>query len=121
MKFRHLFAPVDKEEPTLLWSDEKGDLRKQNKKKRGNNSQVDENSLEIHIRRLTSGKGRTVIHLSNLPDNDNWNKKLAKKIKAKLGVGGTYKNSVIEITGEKLAEIKIILDKEKLKYKQTGG
>lgn len=121
MKFRQLFAPLDKNEPTLLWSDEKGDLRKQNKKKKGQNEEVNQQEVEIHLKRLTSGKGRTVVQLSNLPANDQWNKNLAKKIKAKLGVGGTYKNNVIEITGEKLAEIKAILEQEKLKCKQTGG
>ena len=103
----------------LVWSDDDGDLRK---KQVGNRDvAVHEDQLELKIRRLTSGKGRTVIEITDLPNNQKWCKDLAKDIKKALGVGGTYKNQYIEIHGEKIEEVTKVLDKRSLKWKQTGG
>ena len=107
------------DEDVLVWSDEGGDLRKT--KSKGASESVDEGSLCLHLRRLTSGKGRTVIEISALPNNKGWCKKLAKDLKKSLGVGGAYKNDVIEVHGEKLEKVKEFLDKKSLQYKQTGG
>ncbi len=103
----------------LVWSDDGGDLRK--KKGAEKQSSVDEVKLVLSVRRLTSGKGRTVIEISNLPDNKKWCKDLGKKIKSSLGVGGTYKNDYIEIHGEKIDQVTAVLDKSNLKWKKTGG
>ncbi len=104
----------------VVCSSEDGDLRK-----KGNQSSadgvVDEAKLLIEIRRLTSGKGRTIIELKGLPNNKSWCKKLAKNLKSKLAVGGAYKNDFIEVHGEKLEEVKRFLDTEGLKFKQIGG
>ncbi len=103
----------------LVWSDDRGDLRKN---KVGNRDvAVHEDQLVLTVRRLTSGKGRTVIELAGLPNNQKWCKELAKKIKKSLGVGGTYKNNSIEIHGEKLDEVTSALDKLKIKWKKIGG
>ena len=103
----------------LVWSDELGDLRK----KKGSSSEevVDESKLELRLKRLTTGKGRTVIEITNLPNHKSWCKKLAKDLKKSLGVGGAYKNDFIEVHGEKLNEVKEALEKKKLSYKQIGG
>ena len=85
------------------------------------NAEVSEDSLEIKIRRLTSGKGRTAIELAGLPHNKKWCQKLAKELKKSLAVGGAYKNDVIEVHGEKLDEVKKFLDSKNYKWKQTGG
>ena len=74
----------------IVWSDENGDQR--NKKKDRLEEDVVESQLIIYLRRLTTGKGRTVIELSNLPRNKSWCKKFAKQCKKSLGVGGSYKN-----------------------------
>ncbi|MFT6067820.1 MAG: translation initiation factor 1 [Bacteriovoracaceae bacterium] len=103
----------------LVWSDEEGDLRKKPKKTVDN--EVDEAGLEILVRRMTSGKGRTIIELTGLPNNKSWCKKLAKDIKKSLGVGGAYKNDFIEVHGEKIEEVLQLLEQKKLKYKKTGG
>lgn len=104
----------------LVWSDEEGDLRKKNKKTTSTES-VDESSIVLEVRRMTSGKGRTVIEVTGLPSNKSWCKKLAKDIKKSLGVGGAYKNDFIEVHGEKLQEVLSFLETKALKYKQTGG
>lgn len=102
-----------------VWSDEDGDLRK--KKVVSADGSVNSSLLTLNIRRLTSGKGRTVIEISNLPKNKKWCQDLAKKIKIALGVGGTYKNDYIEIHGEKIELVTSVLDKQSLKWKKIGG
>jgi translation initiation factor 1 len=104
----------------LVWSDEEGDLRKKNKGN-SNDSSVDESQIELLLKRLTTGKGRTVIEITGLPNNKSWCKKLAKDLKKSLGVGGAYKNDFIEVHGEKLDAVKEILSKKNIKFKQTGG
>lgn len=108
----------------LVWSDDKGDLRKSEKnksKKSSSNESVNEKTLELKLRRLTSGKGRTVIEISGLPNNKSWCEGLAKELKKALGVGGTYKSGYIEIHGEKIDKVTDLLDKRSLKWKKTGG
>lgn len=103
----------------LVWSDEEGDLRKKGKSTA--DKEVDEATLEIEVRRMTSGKGRTIIELTGLPPNKSWCKKLAKDLKKSLGVGGAYKNDFIEVHGEKIDEVLLLLEKKNLKFKKTGG
>jgi len=103
----------------IVWSDEHGDMRKKDKNRP--DIPVDEKKLELKIRRLTSGKGRTVIEITDLPQNKKWCQQLAKDLKKKLGVGGTYKEGVIEIHGENIDKVTKILDLKSLKWKKTGG
>jgi translation initiation factor 1 len=104
----------------IVWSDEEGDLRKKNKSSH-QESPVDESKLILEIRRLTSGKGRTIIEIKNLPANKSWCKKLAKQLKKAIGVGGAYKNDYVEIHGEKLEAVTSYLDSKNLKWKKVGG
>ncbi|MCK9224165.1 MAG: hypothetical protein M0R46_12590 [Candidatus Muirbacterium halophilum] len=106
----------------LVWSSEDGDIRKKQK----NNNQIpitksDFSKNIIHLRRLTAGKGRTVIEISNLPDNADWCKELAKDIKKSIGVAGTYKNNIIEIHTEDIEKISVIFAKKQIKWKKIGG
>jgi translation initiation factor 1 len=104
----------------IVWSDESGDSRKK-KNKNAIEEEVDESQLELNIRRLTSGKGRTILEISNLPHNKNWCKKLAKEIKKSLGTGGSFKNDVIEVHGEQFDKLTNLLNTKKLKFKKIGG
>ena len=103
----------------LVYSSELGDLRKNKKQK--DDVDVDESKVQLEVRRLTSGKGRTVIEIKGLPNNKNWCKKLAKDLKKKIGVGGAYKNDFIEVHGEKYNEVASFLESRKLAYKKVGG
>lgn len=103
----------------LVWSDDNGDLRKRETPK--NSDSINLKNITLHVRRLTSGKGRTVIEISNLPNNKKWCKDLAKMIKKSLGVGGTYKDSYIEIHGEKIDSVTQALDKKSISWKKIGG
>lgn len=109
----------------LVWTDKEGDLRKSTerapKTKPSQESSVDEKSLELKVRRLTSGKGRTVIEISGLPKNKKWCENLAKDLKKSLGVGGTYKLNYIELHGEKIEKVMSLLDAKGIKWKKTGG
>ncbi len=104
----------------LVWSDEEGDVRKKSDKSSSNEG-VDESNLKLHLRRLTSGKGRTVIEITNLPNNKTWCKTLAKELKKKLGVGGAYKKDFIEVHGEKMDQVQNHLDSRSIKWIKTGG
>ena len=103
----------------LVWSDEQGDLRK--KRDTSADQEVDEASLQLTLRRLTSGKGRTIIEIGELPANKLWCQKLAKSLKKSLGVGGAYKNSLIEIHGEKSNAVIAYLQNQNIKIKKIGG
>ena len=104
----------------LVWSDEHGDMRKK-KQSGSSNESVDESKLELKLRRLTSGKGRTIIEITGLPSNKKWCQKLAKELKKSLGVGGAYKNDFIEIHGEKIDLVISLLDAKSLRWKKIGG
>ena len=82
---------------------------------------MNEKDLVLNLRRLTSGKGRTVIEITGLPNNKKWCEGLAKDLKKALGVGGTFKNKAIELHGEKIEKVMALLDKKSIKWKKTGG
>ncbi len=107
------------DEGALVWSDEKGDLRKSKEVEK--ELPVDPSQVLLEVRRLTSGKGRTVLEVTGLPKNKSWCKKLAKEIKKSLATGGCYKNSKIEIHGENLDNLLVFFDKLSLKWKKRGG
>lgn len=104
----------------LVWSDEEGDLRKK-KNKSSDSKPVDESLIVLELRRITSGKGRTVIEITALPNSKSWCKKLAKDLKKYIGVGGAYKNDFIEVHGEKMDDVIKVLESKSLKFKKTGG
>ena len=108
-------------EDQIVWSDKDGDLRKKNKNSSKDLASVVESKIELKLRRLTSGKGRTIIEITGLPQNKSWCKSLAKELKKSLGVGGAYKNEFIEVHGEKINEVIALLEKRNLNYKKIGG
>ncbi|GAB4020117.1 MAG: hypothetical protein Fur0010_22550 [Bdellovibrio sp.] len=103
----------------LVWSDEQGDLRKNKVKKP--EAYVDLSKVQLKLRRLTSGKGRTMIEIKGLPENENWNKSLASELKQGLGVGGAYKKDYIEIHTDNVEKVTNLLDKKSIKWKKVGG
>ena len=105
----------------LIYSSELGDLRKDKSKISKVDFEVDETSLQLLLRRLTSGKGRTVIEIKGLPTNKAWCKGLAKDLKKKIGVGGSYKNDFIEIHGENYEKVTKFLESKKIDFKKIGG
>ncbi len=104
-----------------VWSDEFGDMRKKNKEVDISVTSLDETQICLELRRLTSGKGRTIIEIKGLPKDKKWCKNLAKDLKKKLGIGGTYKDDYIELHGEKIEKVISFLDTRSIKWKKTGG
>ena len=105
----------------LVYSSELGDSRKDKSKISEDDCEVDESSLQLLLRRLTSGKGRIVIEIKGLPANKAWCKGLAKDLKKKIGVGGSYKNEFIEIHGEHYEQVAKFLESKKIVFKKIGG
>lgn len=110
----------------LVWSSDEGDLRKKSEGKKARirpagNAPVDEAGLLLKVRRLTAGKGRTVIEITGLPANAAWCRELASGLKSALGVGGAFKENYIEIHGEKIDQVTAFLTSRSLKWKKTGG
>ena len=103
----------------IVWSSDDGDLRK--KQATSNNEDFIESELTILIRRLTSKKGRTIIELTGLPKNKKWCQQLVKELKKTIGVGGAYKDSYIEIHGEKINQVISCLESKGIIYKKIGG
>lgn len=103
----------------IVWSSETGDNRK--KKPEEKEIPVADAQVKLNLRRLTAGKGRTVIEISGLPKNNSWCENLAKELKKSMGVGGTYKNNIIEIHVDKLERVSDFLDSKKIHWKKTGG
>lgn len=106
---------------SLVWSSEGGDRRKKSKAGQTGEQMVDEASLILQVRRLTSGKGRAVIEIKGLPTSSQWCKHFAKELKNALGVGGTFKKDYIEVHGEKLAEVIKVIEARNIRWKKTGG
>ena len=90
-----------KSETVLLWSDEEGDQRKNNKNKKTDIVQIEpsEYDLRIWLEKNKRG-GKTVSVIKDLPHNPKYFQKLAKDLKKCCGSGGVYKNDAIEIQGD---------------------
>jgi translation initiation factor 1 len=76
----------------------------------------------IRIHRETKGrkgKGVSLVKGFNLTDDEL--KNLAKKLKQKLGVGGSVKSGIIEIQTIDRDKLKLLLDAEGFNSKIAGG
>ncbi|MGK0367378.1 MAG: translation initiation factor 1 [Thermoproteota archaeon] len=114
----------------LVYTDngkDKKDLRKANKKSKNSSEEVIPANIEIHLRLEKKGRGgKSVCVLYNFPNNPLHFKRLMKTLKKHCGVGGAYKEEagkeqVIEIQGDKRAEIESFLEALGYKIKFTGG
>jgi len=76
----------------------------------------------VLVSRETKGrKGAGVTTISGLPPSDQDLGKLAKRLKARCGVGGTVKAGVIELQGDQRDSVIKVLDAEGYKSKRSGG
>lgn len=66
-------------------------------------------------------KGKPITILEGYNGTDSDFRKLAKEIKTKLGVGGSYKNSSIIIQGDYRDSIMDMLKAKGFKVKRVGG
>ncbi|MEQ9772801.1 stress response translation initiation inhibitor YciH [Pectobacterium jejuense] len=76
----------------------------------------------VRIQRQTSGrKGKGVCLISGLDLDDTTLDKLAAELKKKCGCGGSVKDGVIEIQGDKRDLLKQLLEAKGMKVKLAGG
>lgn len=76
----------------------------------------------VRIQRQTSGrKGKGVCLITGLALDDTALNALAAELKKKCGCGGSVKEGVIEIQGDKRELIKQFLEAKGLKVKLAGG
>lgn len=76
----------------------------------------------VRIQRQTSGrKGKGVCLISGIDEDDETLAKLAAELKKKCGCGGSVKEGVIEIQGDKRDLIKSLLEAKGMKVKLAGG
>lgn len=76
----------------------------------------------VRIQKQTSGrKGASVSVISGLDLSDEELKKLAAELKKRCGCGGSVKNGMIEIQGEKRDLLKQLLEQKGFTVKLSGG
>ncbi|WP_346836536.1 stress response translation initiation inhibitor YciH [Microbulbifer sp. SAOS-129_SWC] len=76
----------------------------------------------VRIQRETKGrKGKGVTCVRGLPGTDAELKLLLAEMKKRCGCGGALKDGVIEIQGDKRAELKALLEARDFKVKLAGG
>ncbi|MFI2809766.1 MULTISPECIES: stress response translation initiation inhibitor YciH [Microbulbifer] len=76
----------------------------------------------VRIQRETKGrKGKGVTCVRGVPGTDSELKLLLAELKKRCGCGGALKDGVIEIQGDKRAEIKALLEARDFKVKLAGG
>ena len=76
----------------------------------------------VRIQKQTSGrKGAGVSVISGLDLSDEELKKLAAELKKRCGCGGSVKNGMIEIQGEKRDLLKQLLEQKGFTVKLSGG
>ena len=76
----------------------------------------------VRIQKQTSGrKGTGVSVISGLDLSDEELKKLAAELKKRCGCGGSVKNGIIEIQGEKRDLLKQLLEQKGFTVKLSGG
>ena len=76
----------------------------------------------VRIQKQTSGrKGAGVSVITGLDLSDKELKKLAAELKKRCGCGGSVKNGMIEIQGEKRDLLKQLLEQKGFTVKLSGG
>ncbi|WP_111979073.1 stress response translation initiation inhibitor YciH [Algibacillus agarilyticus] len=76
----------------------------------------------VRVRRETKGrKGKGVITITGIPLTGAELKAVAQKLKKKCGTGGSVKDGVIEVQGDKRDVIKAELEALGYKVKFSGG
>ena len=76
----------------------------------------------VRIQKQTSGrKGAGVQVITGLDLSDEELKKLAAELKKRCGCGGSVKNGIIEIQGEKRDLLKQLLEQKGFTVKLSGG
>jgi len=108
-------------ESKTVWSSDDGDVRKQEARTADVKS-LPPQQQTAYLHRASGGRGGKVVSLvKNLVLSVDDLKALATKLKQECGAGGTVKDGVIEIQGERREQIAKVLQKLGYKVKIAGG
>ncbi|MDQ6973556.1 MAG: translation initiation factor [Mariprofundaceae bacterium] len=115
----------------LVYSSEDGAMVKampNTRKKRQKSAQLPAQAIKnpakqgVRIHRESKGRGgKSVCVIQGLPLTTPELKALHKKLKAQLGTGGAVKGDCIEIQGDHREKLLVLLEKEGVKAKLSGG
>jgi translation initiation factor 1 len=101
----------------LVYSTDSGRIKHEEVK-----PQRDKGDGIVRIQRQTSGrKGKGVCLISGVDLDDAALEKLAAELKKKCGCGGSLKDGVIEIQGDKRDLLKQLLEAKGMRVKLAGG
>lgn len=104
-----------------VWSSEDGDQRKKEQTASDTKS-LPPQQQTAYLHRESGGRGGKVVSVvKNLVLTEEDLKSLAKKLKQECGTGGTVKDGVIEIQGERRQRMAEVLTKLGYKVKIAGG
>ncbi|SHE70389.1 translation initiation factor 1 [Microbulbifer donghaiensis] len=104
-------------ENRLVYSTDKGRVKEEPKL-----AERHEGDGIVRIQRETKGrKGKGVTCVRGLAGTDSELKLLLAEMKKRCGCGGTLKDGIIEIQGDKREEIKALLEARDFKVKLAGG
>ena len=104
-------------ENRLVYSTDRGRVKEEPKQERRH-----EGDGIVRIQRETKGrKGKGVTCVRGLPGTDAKLKLMLAEMKKRCGCGGALKDGVIEIQGDKRAELKALLEAKEYKVKLAGG
>lgn len=89
----------------------------------GEESKKPAKGIRLDLRRETAGRhGKAVITITPAePMMDAELKELARLLRQRLSSGGTLKEGVIEIQGDRLPEVRQFLEQAGFRCRQTGG
>ncbi len=112
---------IKREEVNILWADDGSHLEKKPKKLPSEKDLIpSDHQLKIELQKNKRG-GKTVSIIVDLPFNPKYFQKMTKKLKNRLGTGGSFKNDTIEIQGDHRDKIKVFLTELGFKVKLSGG
>jgi translation initiation factor 1 len=102
----------------VVWSSTDGDLRKA----RAPQPSQPGGGGRVKVRRETAGRrGKTVTTISNVPVDDDGLRALAGRLKKRCGVGGSAKDGVIELQGDRRDVVVEVLRGEGYDVVLAGG
>lgn len=108
----------------IVYSSEQGDLRSKEKKNRGGAAPPHGMKQDgiVRVRRESGGRGgKTVTVVHGMPLSERELSAFASRLKRKCGCGGSVKDGIIILQGDKVDAVIPLLGDEGFTVKRAGG